>query len=78
MSQDELSAEEALEEISSLCDLIDDEVPEYALDKAPDFFESIREQASDMSETIERTQEVTEKQVTAIRNWREGVEKWIY
>lgn len=77
MCQEEYDPADALKEISSLCDRIDEDVPDYAWDKAPEFFESIKEQATDMSETIEKSDRVTEAQMSAIRNWREGVDKWI-
>lgn len=73
-----MEPQEAIDEISDLIERIDEDVPEWAWDKAaPDFFEDIKEMSADVSETIEETQNVTPAQESAIRNWVEGVGKWI-
>ena len=72
-----MDVEEAIEAISDLIDRIDDDVPEWAWDKAPEFFEDVKENATEVSATIEETQNVTPEQERAIRNWTDGVNKWI-
>jgi hypothetical protein len=70
-------ADKALETVSRIIDLIDEEVPEWSLDKAGDFFESVREKSVSIGETITRTQHVTEKQLSALEGMEAGVRKWI-
>ena len=61
----------------SLVELIDDEVPEWALDKAPEFFEDVKEKVISVEEKITLTGSVTPAQSRAIENWEAGVRKWI-
>ena len=56
--------------------LIEEELPESALDKAPDFFEGVREKAAAICETVVTKQHATPKQVQAMRNMLEAVEAW--
>ncbi len=72
-----MEPDEAIQAISDLIDRIEEDVPEWAWDKAPDFFEDVKEQATEVSATIEETQNVTSAQERAIHNWAEGVGKWI-
>ncbi len=73
-----MSTEEAFQALDRLLDLIDelemDHHSKYI--RGEEFFESIRGSASDMRETIERLEQVTERQEVAIENWTDGVEKW--
>lgn len=69
--------EQALEQSERIVELIDDEVPDWAKDRATDFFEDIREKAVSVGETISRTKRVTESQQNALDGWERGVRKWI-
>lgn len=72
-----MTAAEAIELSEEIVRLIDEDVPEWAWDKAPEFFEDIRQKAVDVGETITQTQRVSEKQASALENWEGGVRKWI-
>lgn len=63
---------DAVEELQSIISLCED-VP----DRGADFAESVADGCRDMIETVERMGFVTEKQLTAIENWRAGVERWV-
>ena len=69
---------QAIQKCDEIVDLIDEDVPESAHDKAGEFFESVREGAVEMQETLEETQEVTPAQRSALENWEAGVRKWIH
>lgn len=71
-------SDEALELGEEIIEMIDDEVPDSAKDRAGDFFEDVATRVRDVMETIERTGRVTPKQAEALENWRRGVAKWIH
>ena len=73
----EMTSDEAVELAEEIARLIDEEVPEYAWDKAAEFFEDIREKAIEVGETIENSGHVTDKQASALENWEAGVRRWI-
>jgi len=73
-----MSAIEASQQCDTIVELIDEEVPEEAFDKAGEMFESIRKGAVDMQEKIQTWGSVTEGQQTALDNWEENVRKWIH
>lgn len=62
-------AYEVCDEIESLAD----DVPE----RAEDFAESVCETSAGIRETIEQRDSVTEKQITALENIRDGLRKWV-
>lgn len=72
-----MDVKEALEACGRIIELIDDEVPEWARDKAPEFFEDVREKVVSVEETITVTADVTPAQSRAIENWEAGVRKLI-
>ena len=72
-----VTPEQAQAEISRLCDMIDG-LDEEVFDKARSFFESVREGAVSMSQTIAEKKRVSEKQERAIRNWCSGVSRWLH
>lgn len=57
--------------------LIDEDVPDWALTKAPEFFEDIREKVHSVMESISRQTSPTPRQCDALEGWRGGVERWI-
>ncbi len=68
--------EDFLLEIGELDEAI--ERVEEEVDNPPiTFIESVREKSIGISETVQRNEEVTDKQVNAIRNMLEGVCKWL-
>lgn len=74
----EMTTKEALEACERIGDLIDDELPEAAWDKASDFFEDIKDKVGDMEETIRRLERVTPAQARALENWEAGIRRWIH
>lgn len=72
---DEVS--EALEQVARIVEMIDDEVPESARDRAPEFFDDVRRKVVDVGETIEARGRVTDKQRSALDGWERGVAGWI-
>ncbi len=67
----------ALKRADDLLDLIEDDVPERAWDKAQAFFESVQTGVKAVRATIARTSRVTENQLRAFDNWEAAVGKWI-
>jgi hypothetical protein len=69
------------EEANALCDeiveMIDDEVPESAKEKAEEFFDGVRERTISIQEWIATNKKATDKQVTALQNMKQSVQKWI-
>lgn len=57
--------------------LIEDDVPEWALDKAPDFFEGVQEKTESILEVIRNSGKRTDRQLEALENMLAGVKKWI-
>lgn len=72
--QDVKDALKLVEEISST---IEDEVPEWKVLKNQNYFASLEDRAKGIGETIERTNRVTEAQVTALENMLSGLQKWV-
>lgn len=68
---------DALDQCETILNLIDEDVPEWAWDKSPDFFEKIQERVRSMSDWIEDHEHVTEKMADALDNMEAGVRKWI-
>ena len=68
---------EALNLCEDILELIEDEIPDAAWDKASDFFEDIKEKVESVQENIESNERATAAQITALRNWKSGVCKWI-
>lgn len=69
--------EQAVDLGMEICRMIDEDLDDEAATDNADFFESVREGASDVVQTIERSQRVTPKQMKALANWHEAVMKWI-
>lgn len=67
---------EALTLVQKIEDTIDG-LPDRVQDRGADFFESVREKAGSIAETIEERGEVTEAQQAALENMLEGVRKWV-
>jgi len=61
---------------SRIVELIDEELPESALEKAPDFFESVKEKTLAINETVATTNRATSGQVRALKNMLGAVEAW--
>lgn len=62
----------ALKQCDEICELIED-LPETAFD----FGESVGEKVRGIAQTIERTNEVTKPQQSALDNMQAGVERWL-
>ena len=73
-----MEVSEAQELINTIGELIDDEISDSAWDAAADFFEDVKEGIIGIEETINKSNIVTEKQETALRNWETAVRKWIH
>lgn len=65
----------ALAMVAEITDSIDD-ASESVVDRAAEFFESVREGAVAIGKTIEETRRVTPPQQKALDNWLAGVKKW--
>jgi len=63
-----------LERLIDAIDNLDDEI----LEKSPQYFESIRDKAAGILETIETTLRVTQGQQKAVDNIIEGFNKWMH
>lgn len=73
-----LSLSEGVELCEEIVEMIDDEIPDHAWNKAAEFFEDVRAKAIGVRETLGRTGWVSEGQERALNNWRDGVRKWIH
>ena len=69
--------DEALELCDEILRMIEEDVPERAHDKAPDFFEGVEEKVKSISETIEQSGQATDRQIAALENMQAAVSKWI-
>lgn len=67
---------DALAIVEKISKTIEDDVPEWKVLKNQNYFASLEDRAKGIGETIERTNRVTEAQVTALENMLEGLEKW--
>ena len=67
----------AIDQCDAILEMIEEEVPERAWDKARDFLESVQTGVAGVRETIVRTNRVTDKQQTALDNWERAVDKWV-
>ena len=76
MSIPTITALNKIDELVDLVDYLSETLDERALDKAQGFLESVRKGLVGVSETIERTGEVTPKQTKAIDNWSRGLNAW--
>lgn len=70
-----VEVQDAIEQCQRILDLIED-APEWALDKAPDFFEDVGEKVADVCATIEKLGRVSDRQLNALNGWENGVRKW--
>lgn len=70
-------AKEAADRIEALCDEDNEEIPQWAKDSKPEFFEEIRDKAREIIATVKRKGYVTDKQLQALKNMRDGAERWI-
>ena len=73
-----MTVEEAVETVARIGELLDSEDIQGVWHKASDFFESIQEGITAVEETIVDSDMVTGPQAVALRNWEEGVKKWIH
>ena len=71
------NAAAAIAQCEALIDMIDDDVPDKAKDKAGEFFDDVRDKVVSMSETLTATGRCSEKQQQALDNWQAAVSKWI-
>lgn len=71
MKSEGKDVEEALSIVAEICDLAD-ELPEAGLE----FGESVAEKARDIGANIESHNRVTEKQMAALENMKDGLERW--
>ena len=69
--------EDALDQCETIIALIDDDVPDHAWDRSPDFFESIQDKITSMSEWIEEKKHVTKAMQDSLDSMERGVRKWI-
>jgi hypothetical protein len=69
---------DASEQCDRIADTIGELEDEGTVDKAPDFFESVKEKVTDIQETIDKRQQVTEKQQKALDNMEDAVNKWVH
>lgn len=69
--------QEALDVALEIVRVIDEDVPERSKAKALDYFESVRDFAQDVSETITQKNRVTENQRGALDRSLAGVRKWV-
>lgn len=63
-----------------LCEEVSEKLTDasdHIWDKAGEFFESVEEFIGDVSETITKTQRVSKRQLEAIQNMSNGVDKWL-
>lgn len=67
---------EALDLADRIEETYEDEVPDRAKEDGEDFFEGVLGRTRAIAETIDRTQRVTDGQLTALQNMLAGVEKW--
>ncbi len=72
-----MSKDYALEMVSEISDMIEEEITENQYDKASDFFDSVLEGAKEVGEKIENTERVSDAQAKALRNWKASIEKWL-
>jgi len=71
------TVQEAEALVEEIADLIDNEVPDGAFRRMPDYFESVRSKALDIGDSVESYGSATEAQIEALENMRDGVKKWI-
>jgi len=69
IDEDVETAEDLIEQITSLAE----ELPE----DAEDFAMSVLDAASDISKYIDENSRVTKKQITALENMLDGLQRWI-
>ena len=67
----------AIDQAHRIVKLIDEDVPEWAWDKAAEFFEDVRDSVCAVEDTITTTGRVTAAQQIALDNWEESVCEWI-
>jgi hypothetical protein len=72
-----MDLDEAIEHAEETIRLIDEDVPEWAANKAPEFFEDIRSKLLSVLESLRGQTNPTPRQCDALEGWRSGVEKWI-
>jgi len=68
---------QAIQQCDRIVEMIDDDVPDEAKDRASDFFEDVREKVIEVQDTVTSSGHVTSKQQRALDNWEAGVAKWI-
>ena len=68
---------DALNQCETITELIDNEIPEWAWDKSPEFFEGICERVGSISEWVEEKEHITQKMADSLDNMERGVRKWI-
>lgn len=72
-----MDVKNALELVDEIVNIIDEEIPEKAWDRAASFFEDIREKVIDVGQTIRTNDKVSERQMRALEGWKAGVSKWL-
>lgn len=72
------SVKGAVEQADRILELIDEDLPERAWDKAAEFFEDIQTKVKAVKLTVEQTSTVTDRQQAALDSWEEAVRKWIH
>ena len=61
-----------------IAELIEELEDEGVVDRAPDFFESVKEKITGIQETVDNSQHVTKAQQDALNNMESGVRRWIH
>lgn len=76
-----MDVDDALELCEDIITMIDEDLDliekQEQSDRCQEFCESVREQVTGISETIEDRGRVTDRQASALENWKAGLEKWI-
>ena len=70
--------EDALELADEIIEMIEDDLPEDAYSRAPEFFDSVLERTKGIRETIECAEDVTPGQAEALENMHADVKRWLH
>jgi len=71
------TVQEAETLVEEICDLIDNDVPDGAFRRMPDYFEDVRSKALDIGDSVTSYGSATDRQIEALENMKAGVKKWI-
>lgn len=77
-SQPPGDAADAIEQAEGILELIEDDLPDRAWDKAGEFFEDVQEKVKSVLLTLQQTGVVTPRQQSALDSWEAAIRKWIH